>query len=99
MGIFRGQIRELPKGLYNTVLEPSGRKIPGYPISEGSRRCPKPGQKWGQIWGLEKDPFWTISTYKDFVNTRATLLESMILGVSNSMFQRWSRTEHPGTQR
>ena len=41
---------------------------------------PGMGQKWGQIWGLEKDPFWTISTYKDFVNTRAILLESMILG-------------------
>ena len=69
MGIFRGQIRELPKGLYNQVLEPSGRKIPGYPILEGSRMSPGMGQKWVSIWGLENDPFWTISTYKDFVNT------------------------------
>ena len=80
MGIFGGQIWGSPEGVFNGVLEPLEREIPGYPISEGSRMSPGMGQKWGQIWGLEKDPFWTISTYKDFVNTRAILLESMILG-------------------
>ena len=78
---FGGQIWGRPGGVFNGVLEPSERRIPGYPISEESRRSPKQGQKWGPIWGPENDPFWTISTYKDFVNTPAILLESMILGV------------------
>ena len=45
------------------------------------------GQKWGPIWGPENDPFWTISTDKDFVNTPAILLESMILGVWDSVHE------------
>ena len=51
-------------------------------MEEGFRTCPGMGQIWGPVWGSENDPFWVISTYKEFVNTPAILFRFHVLGVS-----------------
>jgi hypothetical protein len=51
-------------------------------MEEGFWTCPGMGQIWGPVWGSENDPFWVISTYKEFVNTPAILFRFHVLGVS-----------------
>ena len=61
MGLEWGQIRELPEGVFNGILEWISWYSTFRGFQEGSRMCPRMGQKWGPIWGSENDPFWGIS--------------------------------------